>query len=364
MLTRRPVTVVLLAMALLAGCSTVGTTSPTPLPPTASPAAAVTEAPSPTEAATQEPSPSEEPSEEPSPSPSDEMTPSPEPSPTAVAVSEGCQAANLTGLKNPGRLTLSTDNPAYPPWWGGDPDTQYPNEPEGGSGWELSDPYSGEGYEGAVAYAVAEALGFTPDMVDWVQNVQFELAFAPGPKPFDFHLAQISIRPRRAEAVDFSETYLDANQAILALTPNPIVGTTTIEALKDFRLGAAVGTTSFELIESVIAPNTEPSVFNNNSDALQALQNDQIDGLVVDANTAIFMRDAQLEDFDTPYPEATVVGQFADSDQVDQVGLVLEKGSPLTDCVNEALGVIKADGTLDAIYEEWISAGQEIPFFE
>ncbi|MDQ3448201.1 MAG: transporter substrate-binding domain-containing protein, partial [Chloroflexota bacterium] len=134
--------------------------------------------------------------------------------------------------------------------------------------------------------------------------------------------------------------------------------------LKGYRLGAAVGTTSFELIEDVIAPTVEPSVFNNNSDALQALQNDQIDGLVVDANTAIFMRDAQLEDFDTPEPEGTVVGQFPDSDQVDQVGLVLELGSPLTDCVNEALQVIKANGTLDAIYEEWISEGQEIPLFE
>ena len=379
MFTRRPVTVVILAMALLAGCSP-GAAGPTPLPPAASATAAATEEPSPTDASTEQPSPSEdpsedpseepertdEPSEEPEPSPSEVATqaPTPEPSPTAAAVSEQCQAANLTGLKNAGRLTLSTDNPAYPPWWGGDPDTQYPGEPEGGSGWELSDPYSGEGYEAAVAYAVTEAMGFTQETVDWVQNVQFELAFAPGEKPFDFHLAQISIRPRRAEAVDFTETYLDANQAILALTPNPIVGTTSIEALKDFRLGAAVGTTSFELIEGVIAPNTEPSVFNNNSDALQALQNDQIDGLVVDANTAIFMRDAQLEDFDTPDPEATVVGQFADSDQVDQVGLVLELDSPLTECVNEALEVIKANGTLDAIYDEWISAGQEIPFFE
>lgn len=377
MFTRRPITVVILAMALLAGCSP-GAASPTPLPPAASSTATAAADPSPTEAATEEPSPSEEPSEDPSEDPSEEpsdepepspseaatQAPTPAPSPTAAGVSEQCQAANLTGLKNPGRLTLSTDTPAFPPWWGGDPDTQYPNEPEGGSGWEGGDPYSGEGYEGAVSYAVAEALGFAPETVDWVQNVKFELAFAPGAKPFDFHLAQISIRPRRAEAVDFSETYLDANQAILALTSNAMVGATTIEGLREYRFGAAVGTTSFELIEDVIQPNTEASVYNDNSAALQALQNGQIDGLVVDSNTAIYMRDAQLEDFDTPEPEATVVGQFADSEQVDQVGLVLELDSPLTECVNEALDVIKANGTLDAIYEEWISAGQEIPFFE
>ncbi|MDQ3449237.1 MAG: transporter substrate-binding domain-containing protein, partial [Chloroflexota bacterium] len=202
-------------MTLLTGCS-AGTASPTPLPPTASP----------TTAGTAEPEPTDEPTDEPT------AEPTAEPSPTQAAVSDECRAANLVGLKNAGRLTLSTDNPAYPPWWGGDPDTQYPGEPEGGSGWELSDPYSGEGYEGAVAYAVAEALGFSQETVDWVQNVQFELAFAPGPKPFDFHLAQISIRPRRAEAVDFSETYLDANQAILALTPNAITGAAGIEDLK------------------------------------------------------------------------------------------------------------------------------------
>ncbi|MDQ3553003.1 MAG: transporter substrate-binding domain-containing protein [Chloroflexota bacterium] len=375
MFTRRPVTVVILAMALLAGCAP-GAAGPTPLPPAASSTAAATEEPSPTDAATEDPAPSEEPTDEPEatdeptqepePSPSEAATqaPTPEPSPTAAAVSEQCQAANLTGLKNAGRLTLSTDNPAFPPWWGGDPDTQYPGEPEGGSGWELSDPYSGEGYEAAVAYAVAEALGFTQETVDWVQNVQFELAFAPGDKPFDFHLAQISIRPRRAEAVDFSEPYFEANQAVLALFGTPINGATTVEALKEFRLGAAQGTTSFQLIEEVVAPNVDPSVFNDNSVALQALQNGQIDGLVVDLNTALFMRDAQLEDFDTPDPEGIVVGQFEEQVEGDRMGLVLELDSPLTDCVNEAVTLISENGTLDAIYDEWISTGQDIPFFE
>jgi polar amino acid transport system substrate-binding protein len=278
-------------------------------------------------------------------------------------LSAECQKDGLA-LKNPPRLTLSTDIPAFPPWWGGDPATQYPNEPDDAPEWELSDPYSMEGYEGATAYAVAEALGFAPDEVDWVPNAVFEQAFAPGEKAFDFHLAQISIRPERAQAVDFSDSYLDANQAVLALTPNEISGATTIEDLKAFQLGAAANTTSFELIEDVIQPEQEPLVFSDNATALTALRNGQIAGLVVDVQTAIFMRDAELEDFETPDPEATVVGQFADTAQVDEVGLVLEKDSPLTPCVNQALAIIKADGTLDAIYEEWISTGQEIPFFE
>jgi len=295
------------------------------------------------------------------PTPTPSQTPAVTPTPTATP--DAC-APELLATKKPDRLTLSTDIPAYPPWWGGDPAVQYPDEPAEGSGWELSDPYSMEGYEGATAYAVAAAMGFGSDKVDWIPNAVFEQAFAPGPKAFDFHLAQISIRAERAEAVDFSDPYFDANQSILALTPNPITAVTTIAGLKEFRLGAAANTTSFELIEDVIQPTAEAQVFSDNAVALQALSNGQIDGLVVDLQTAIFMRDAELEDFDTPDPEATVVGQFDVSAQVDQMGLVLEKDSPLTVCVNQAIAIITSDGTLDTIYEQWISTGQDIPFFQ
>ncbi len=291
---------------------------------------------------------------------------SPAASQAATSVSEACQAANLGDmLKNPGRLTLSTDIPAYGPWWGGDPDEQYPNEPEGGSGWEVSDPYSGQGYESATAYAVAAALGFTPDQVDWIQNTVFELAFAPGEKPFDWHMAQISIRPERAENVTFSEPYFDANQSLLAMTANDaIMGVTTVEGLKDLKLGAAIGTTSLQLIEEYIQPNTDPQVFNDNAAARQALEGGLVDGLVVDLNTAFYMRDAQMEDWDTPDPEGTIVGQFSVSAQADQMGMVLEKENPLVDCVNEAIAVVKDSGELQAIFDREIASAQDIPTFE
>jgi polar amino acid transport system substrate-binding protein len=327
------------------------TPAPTPVPATATPAPVVTPAP-----ATATPAPV--------------ITPAPATASPVAAVSEECMAPNLTGLKNAGRLTLSTDNPAYPPWWGGDPDTQYPNEPDGGDGWEVSDPYSGEGYEGATAYAVAAALGFTPEMVDWVPNAVFENAFQPGPKAFDFHMAQISINPDRAKNVDFSDPYFEVTQSIISMTktqdgdPNPILTATTIEALKKFKLGAAVGTTSLGLIENVIKPDQDPSVFNDNSAAVAALKSGAVDGVVVDLYSAFYMRDAQLEDYNTPDPEATVVGQFGPSTQNDQMGFVLEKGSALTACVDEALALIKANGTLQQINDKWIGGGQAIPTFE
>jgi polar amino acid transport system substrate-binding protein len=271
-------------------------------------------------------------------------------------------------LKNPGRLTLSTDIPAFPPWWGGDASQNYDNEPADGSPWSSADfsaePYSMEGFEGATAYAIAGAMGFTPDKVDWVANPVFEQAFAPGPKPFDFHMAQISIRPERAQAVTFSDPYFDSNQSLLALTPNPIKDATTLEDLKAFTLGAAANTTSYQLITDVIQPTIDPTVYNSNADALTALKNGQVDGIIVDLSTAFYMRDAELEDFNTPDPEGTIVGQFGPPATPDEVGAVLELGNPLVSCVNQAIAQIKADGTLADILDQWINTGQDVPFFE
>ena len=350
-----------LAIALVActgpaATPTAAPASPTAAAPTATAAATPTDDPSASPTA----APTASPSEAPSASPTEAPTPSPSPSPLGGV----CGPIESVALKNPGRLTLSTDNPAFPPWWGGDPAEQYPNEPAGGSGWETSDPYSMMGYESATAYAIAAAMGFGPELVDWIPNANFENAFAPGDKAFDFHMAQISITEERAQAVDFTDPYFEANQALIALTPNAITAATTLAELKEFRLGAARTTTSLDLIEDVIVPNVEPRALPNNANALRALQNDQIDGLVVDLSTAFFMRDAQLENYDTPEPESTIVGQFSTELQADPVGAVLQLDSALTDCVNLALAQIQADGTLDAIYEEWIVSDQAVPFLE
>ena len=266
--------------------------------------------------------------------------------------SEQCQAGAIDEyLKTPGRLTISTDNPAFGPWWGGDPSV----DPD--SGWEFSYPPSGEGLEGGVITAVAHALGFADDQIDWIQNSEFSLAFQPGPKPFDVHLAQISIRPERAENVDFSDPYFDANQSLVAVEGTDIAGATTIDEIKGYNLGAAVGTTSLQFIEEVIVPDNDPSVFNNNADLVQALDNGQIDGLVIDVGSAFFAVAVQLE-------AGTIVGQFDTSAQADQLGIVLDLGSPLTACVNEAIAALGESGELQAIYDATITAAQGVPVIE
>ena len=268
-------------------------------------------------------------------------------------VSEACQAANLGDmLKNPGRLTLSTDNPAFPPWWGGDPSVDTDEVP-----WEVSYPPSGEGLEGGVAYAMAHALGFADDEIDWLKNTEFTLAFQPGPKDFDVHLAQVTVRPDRAENVDFSEPYFDLSQALVAVEGNDITSVTSIEEVKGFDLGVAVGTTALQYVEEQIQPDSEPQVFNNNADAVQALQNGQIDGLIVDIGSSFYVSGVQVDG-------GVIVGQFPTSEQDERVAFVLEKDSPLTACISEAVLAIKESGELQEIYDALITDAEGVPVIE
>jgi polar amino acid transport system substrate-binding protein len=200
-------------------------------------------------------------------------------------------------------------------------------------------------------------MGFTDEQVDWIPNAVFEQAFAPGPKPFDFHMAQIAITDERAQAVTFSDPYFDSNQSVLALETDDITGATSITDLKAFKLGAAANTTSFTFLENTITPTTEPSVFNDNKDARQALKSGIVDGIVVDLLTAFFMRDVQVA-------HSTIVGQFGPPAEPDHVGFVLEKDNPLVTCVNQAIAQIKADGTYQQILDTWITTGQDIPFLQ
>jgi polar amino acid transport system substrate-binding protein len=192
----------------------------------------------------------------------------------------GSCAKDQLNLVQQGQLTIGTDNPAFPPWFAG-------GTPQG-SPWEINDPSTGKGFESAVAYAVAGELGFSDAEVEWVE-VPFNQSFKPGPKDFDFDINQISYVPERDEAVDFSESYYDVNQALVAVQGTPIADATTLEELSQYKFGAQVGTTSFAYIEENIQPDQDPAVYDTNNDAIRALENGQIDGLVVDLPTAFFV---------------------------------------------------------------------------
>lgn len=247
-----------------------------------------------------------------------------------------CAPENLTTIEA-GKLTIGTDSPAYPPYF------------------EDDDPTNGRGFESAVAYAVAKGLGFSEKDVVW-QVVPFNNSYAPGEKAFDFDVNQISITPERQKVVDFSDGYYTVNQAVVALNDSPIAGATSIDELRKANLGAQVGTTSLEFINQVVQPESDVQVFNDTNDAKSAMQNGQIDGLVVDLPTAYYITAAEIEN-------SKIVGQFPAQEGGEQFGLLFAKGNPLVQCVNTVLADLSASGELAQIQDQWL-AGTTAPYFK
>jgi polar amino acid transport system substrate-binding protein len=273
------------------------------------------------------------------------------PSPTQAAVA--CTPQD-PALKVAGRLTIGTDNPAYPPYFDLPAEGETASTPANGDQpWELGDPTNGRGFESAVAYEVARRLGFDADQIAWVYVNFYGPLMQPGAKDFDFDINQASYSAERAAQVDMSEAYYFINQALVANAGTPITSATTIDELKGYQLGAASGTTSYTYITDTIAPTVEPSGYNDNDGAIAALDARQIDGIVVDLPTAFYITSAQMAD-------GVIVGQFP-SDEREYASLVLEKDSPLTDCVNAVLDDMWDDGTLDQITQEWLSDKADAP---
>lgn len=229
----------------------------------------------------------------------------------------------------PGKLTFATGETAYEPYVIGD------------------DPASGEGFEAALAYAVAEKLGFAPEDVEWVRT-SFESAIAPGPKNFDINVQQYTITDERTQAVDFSSPYFEASQGVVALEGGAADGVDSIEGLKGLVLGAMAGSTSATTIEEAIAPDVEPQLYNSNEDAVAALTANQIDAIVLDLPTAYVAANFYIED-------SFIVGELPTAGVPDQWGLLLPKDSPLTAQVTAAVDELREDGTLAALEEEWLS---------
>jgi polar amino acid transport system substrate-binding protein len=260
---------------------------------------------------------------------------------TATATGRGSAPSASCPTISSGTLTVGTDNPAYPPWYGGN----------AGHGWKISDPYSGKGYESAVAYAVAKQLGYAPAKVKWVY-VPFDKSFAPGKKPFDFDITQISYTPQRAKVVDFSDSYYDVNQAIVVRNGTPIAKAKSIAALQPYTLSAQLGTTSYQFIKDTIKPKSI-KVFSTNDKAVFALKNKLVDGVVVDLPTAFYVTAVQV-------PNSKILGQFA-STTGEHFGMVFQKGNPLRACVNRALATMKKNGTLAKIKTTWLSKVVSVP---
>ncbi len=247
---------------------------------------------------------------------------------TAAVSLDDCTPDQLDTLTS-GTLTIGTDKPAFPPYF------------------EDNDPTNGKGFESAVAYAIADQLGFSTDAVEWTV-VPFNSSYAPGPKDFDFDINQISITPKRAEQVDFSSPYYTADQAVVALKDSDVAGATSIADLADANFGVQIGTTSLDAVTEVIQPTNDPQVFDTSNDVVSALKQGQVDAAVVDTPTALYLTAVQV-------PDAEIVGEFP-APGGDEWGALLAKDSTLTACVSAAVEELKSSGELDKIQEEWINS--------
>jgi polar amino acid transport system substrate-binding protein len=250
--------------------------------------------------------------------------------PDAAAVS--CAEGKTLGA---GKLVVATGQPAFGPY-------VIDDKPE-----------TGQGFEANLAYAIAGTMGFTPDQVSWTRTT-FDGAIQPGPKDFDFNLQQYSINPEREQVVSFSDPYYTSNPAILGTADSPAATATSLDDFRKLKIGVAAGTTSLTFVTEVLKPTTAPFVYNDNAGAKQAIDTKQIDAIVVDLPTAIYMRDVELTD-------VQVYGQFTSTDATGEPwGMLFAKDNPLVECVNTALATLRKDGVLDAITEQWMTEGGDI----
>jgi polar amino acid transport system substrate-binding protein len=236
-------------------------------------------------------------------------------------------------LVNSGQLTIGTDKPAFPPYF------------------EDNDPTNGKGFESAVAYAVAKQLGFSKSEVKWTV-VPFNSSYAPGPKNFDFDINQISITPARQKAVDFSDPYFTAPQAVV-LAKGSDVKVGSLTDLQDKTIGVQIGTTSLDAVKNFIMPTKDPKVFNDSNDVVTALKQNQVDAVVTDLPTAFYITAAQV-------PGSKIAGQF-DTGEGDNWGLLLTKGSQITPCVDKVIGDLTESGELKQLEKKWMGAAAGAP---
>ncbi len=262
----------------------------------------------------------------------------------SAAKGKGCGTSQLALVKK-GQLTVATGNPAYPPWYGG--------SPAKGSPWKISDPTSGQGFESAVVYAVAQKLGFSKGAVHWIA-VPFDQTYKPGTKNFDVAVEQISYKPVRAQNVDFSDSYYNLDQALVGVKGTPITRVKSLGELRRHKLGVQLGTTSYDAVIA-IKPSQKPAVYGSSNDVNSGLKAHQIEGIVVDLPTAFYITGSGQ------VPNSVIVGQFPSKKKPEHLGMVLSKGSALTSCINKAIAGVKAKGALAQLTRQWLSTKVSVP---
>lgn len=271
------------------------------------------------------------------------------PPPPILAERSAC-ARDQFKLEHRGLLTIGTANPARSPWFGGGTNAT--------SRWELNDPSTGKGFESAVVYAVAAKMDFERAHVQWVVAPLAD-SLRPGEKPYDFAVNHIVVTRERDLVVDFSDSYYDVSQALIARDGTALADAGSIEELKSYRFGVQAETSSQNFVRETILPDEEPRVYDTAADVAAGFNANEIDGIIVDLPNAFTLVDSgRLE-------RGVIAAQFPPVEgEAEHFGMLFEEQSLLRPCVNEVLTELRDEGTLDEIEREWLSEATLVPMIE
>jgi len=196
------------------------------------------------------------------------------------------------------------------------------------------------GYEVDLASAIAAKLGLK---TVWMYSPWNSL-FAPGTKRFDISFQEATITSQRKRTVDFTSSYLNANQGVLLSKQ-----TTAPKSLADLRklqLCAQTNTTGLDWIKTQLHPAKPPLAFPTTTAAYQAVQINKCQALILAVPLV------SLEKKQNPSKFGPVAGQVVTHEQY---GAVLQKGSKLLPIVNSTLKTLTANGTVGKLQKKWFN---------
>lgn len=196
------------------------------------------------------------------------------------------------------------------------------------------------GYEVDLASAIAKGLGLKPV---WMYT-SWNGLFLPGTKKFDVSFQEATITAQRKRTVDFTSSYLNANQGVLIskqTTPPK-----SIADLKNLQTCAQTNTTGLDWINNRLHPGKRPLTYPSTTAAFQAVQLNQCQALILDVPIVA------LERKSNPTRYGAVAGQIATHEQY---GAVLQKGSQLLPLVNAQIKKLTANGTIGKLQKKWFN---------
>ena len=198
-----------------------------------------------------------------------------------------------------------------------------------------------KGYEVDLSKAIAKNLGIPK--VKYVYTPWAKL-FAPGSKDFDVSLQEATITAARARTVDFSKSYLNANQGVLI--SKQTTAPKSLADLKKLQTCAQVDTTGLGYIQTRLKPDQKPLVYQSTAAAFTAVQIGRCDALILDVPIVALQKKSK------PGAYGPVAGQIVTKEQY---GIVMQKGSPLKPLVNAAITKLTKNGTIGKLQKKWFN---------